>query len=160
MKYKFNFYTEYRQFYLQDKNSNADTGSINFWTDEAFLGRLALEKGIIGVGTQSYGRIKGEIELVDKPSDDFNYDDYDHIVEGGIYIQSGELQIIDCPNSEVEVTLKLTPGKYRARVYGSDFGSVKEPDLAHDTDNDYYKIEIWPDDNMERKVLKQYVEHY
>lgn len=35
---------------------------------------------------------------------------------------------------------------------------VKETDLANHTDNDFYKIEIWPDDNMERKVLKQYIE--
>lgn len=158
MKQKFNFYTEYHQFYLEDKESKSDTNSSDFWSDEAFNTKLAMVHGIVGVGTHCYGNIKGEIEVLDKPIENINYKLYDHIVEGGINIESGELQILDCPTSSVEVELKIKPGKYRVRIYGSNFASVKETDLANDTDNDFYKIEIWPDDNMERKVLKQFTE--
>ncbi|MGC4040336.1 MAG: hypothetical protein QM710_06000 [Flavobacterium sp.] len=157
MKHKFSFYTQYNQFYLADKDGKGDTGSSNFWTKEALKDKLALEKGIIGVGTQSYGEIRGEIEILEKPSDNVDYGLYDHVVEGGIDIKSGELQVLDCPNSHLELKLKLNPGKYRVRVYGSNFDSVIEEDLANDTDNDFYKIEIWPDENLERKVLKQYI---
>lgn len=155
-KNQFNFYTEYNQFYIEDKESRGNTGSSEFWSEEAFLNKLAIERGIIGVGTHSYGNIKGEIEILDKPTENINFDLYDHIVEGGINIESGELQILDCPNNHVELSIKVKPGKYRVRVYGSNFSSVKETDLAHDTDNDYYKIEVWKSENMERKVLKQW----
>lgn len=158
MKQKFNFYTQYNQFFIENKENKTEINQNNFWSEEAFLVRLALENGIIGVGTHSYGNIKGDIEILDKPKEDINYELYDHIVEAGINIESGELQILDCPNSQVELTLKVSPGKYRIRVYGSNFDSVKETDLANETDNDYYKIEIWKSEDMERKVLKQYIE--
>ncbi len=156
MVHKFNFYTSYNQFYLENKETKANTGASDFWSDQSFLDGLALEKGVIGVSTRSYGVIKGEIEILDKPKESINFDLYDHIVEGGIDIDSGELQILNCPDSHLELSLKVTPGKYRIRIYGSNFASVKEHDLANDTDNDYYRIEMWKSDNMERKVLKRF----
>lgn len=155
MKYRFNFYTSYNQFYLADKYTNANTGSEDFWTEKAFSDRLALEKGIIGVGIQSWGDVKGELHLLNVPSEVIDYSLYDHVVEGGINIQSGELQILNCPDGNLELSLKVNPGIYRIRVCGSNFASVEESDLANDTDNDYYRIEIWKSDDMERKVLKQ-----
>lgn len=158
MKQKFNFYTEYNQFYLEDKEKKENTNSGDFWSDEAFNAKLAMVYGIVAIGTHSYGNIKGEIEILDKPVENIDYKLYDHIVEGGINVESGELQILNCPDGHLELSLNLAPGKYRVRVYGSNFDSVKEPDLANDTDNDFYKIEIWKSDDMGRKVLKQYVE--
>jgi len=155
---QFNFETQYNQFYIEDK-SNEDKGnstSLDFWDENAFKERLAITDNIIGIGTQSYGNIKGDIEILNKPNDDIDYSKYDHIVEGGINIQSGELQILDCPNRHLELSLKVNPGKYRVRIYSSNLASVEETDLANDTDNDYYHIEIWPSEKMERKVLKQY----
>ena len=161
MKYKFNFYTQYNQFYLEDKEKKTEINPSTFWSEEAFNSKLALEKGIAGIGTHSYGNIKGEIEVLQKPTTNINYDLYDNIVGGSIDIESGELQSLDCPNNQVEFSLKLKPGKYRIRIYGSNFASVEETDLANDTDNDFYRIEVWPDDNdMERKILKQYAGSY
>lgn len=158
MKRKFNFYTEYHQFYLEDKEKKADTNSIDFWSEEAFNTKLAMVRGIVGVGTHSYGNIKGEIEILDKPLENIEYNLYDHIVEGGITIESGELQILNCPDRHLELSINVKPGNYRVRIYGSNFATVKETDLANDTDNDFYKIEIWKSDDIERKVLKQYIE--
>ncbi|MEE1946451.1 hypothetical protein VRU48_15105 [Pedobacter sp. KR3-3] len=64
MKYKLDFYTEYNQFYVQDKLSWGGTASASFWTDEAYHDRLAMEEGIVGVGTECYGPIKGELEIL------------------------------------------------------------------------------------------------
>jgi len=157
-KQYFKFQTEYRQFYLEDgkAENKGNTTSQNFWTEEAFNSRMALEKGIVGVGTESYGNIKGEIEILDKSNDNIDYNKYDHIVEGGINIPSGELQILNCPDSNLELTLKVNPGKYRVRIYSSNLESVKDYDLPNDTDNDYYRIELWKSDDMERKILKQF----
>lgn len=154
--YKFKFDTQYNQFYIEDKGSEGNTNTPDFWNGDAFNERMALGKGVVAVGTQSYGNIKGEIEVLEKPNNDIDYSKYDHIVEGGINIQSGELQILDCPNSHLELSLKVEPAKYRVRVYSSNLSSVKETDLSNDTDNDDYRIEIWKSNDMERKVLKQY----
>lgn len=156
MRHHFNFYTNYNQFYVKDKECIGDTGSDYFWTETAFLDRLALEKGIVGVRSESWGSIKGELEILEKPSKDVDYNKYDHVVEGGLDIHSGELQIIDCPNGSLELSIKVDPGKYRIRVYGSNLDTVKESDMISDTDNDYYRIEIWQSNDLERKVLKQY----
>jgi hypothetical protein len=76
---------------------------------------------------------------------------YDHIVEGGLALKSGILEILDCPSLSIELKIKIKPGFYRMRVYSSNLNSV-----IGDEGEDYYKIEIWPD-TMERKVLKRYV---
>ncbi|WP_313260972.1 hypothetical protein [Lacrimispora sp.] len=158
-KKHFNFYTDYHQFYLQDGNdkNNESRNSPEFWSEEAFSKRMALARGIIGVGIQSYGsKIKGEIEILDKPNINIDYSKYDHIVEGGIFIQSGELQVINCPDNNLELSVKIDPGNYRVRIYSCNLDSVKEYDQSNDTDNDYYYVELWKSDDMERKVLKQY----
>lgn len=156
MKNNINFDTQYNQFYLADNKSLKRTDDINFWSTEAHEDRLAMGSGIVGVGTECYGNIKAEIEILDTPNTNIDYSKYDHIVEGGINIQSGELQVLDCPDSHIELSLKVQPGKYRVRIYSSNLASVKETDLSSNTDNDYYRIEIWKSDDLDRKVLKQY----
>jgi len=158
MKHNFIFSTSYNQFYLADKLNQANTDSASFWTDESYNDKLAIAKGILGIGTKSYGNIKGELSVLEQPNKIDDYEKYDHIVEGGILVDSGIIQLLDCPNYSVELELQIKPGKYRVRVYGSNFSSVKEADLTNDSDSDFYKIEIWPDENMERKVLKQYID--
>jgi hypothetical protein len=49
--------------------------------------------------------------------------------------------------------VKVKPGKYRVRIYSSNLAGG---DMDEVEGKDYYKIEIWPDENMERKVLKRY----
>jgi len=73
-------------------------------------------------------------------------------VEGGLEIRSGILQVQDCLSSEVELEVKVNPGKYRVRIYSLNLDSV----AGNDEGDDHYKIEIWPDVNMERTILKQY----
>ncbi len=156
MNYKLDFKTQYNQFFICDKSSPSNTDSDSFWTDEAHSERLAMEEGIIGIGTQCYGHIKGELIVSKAENKQIDYNKYDHIVEGGLEVKSGVLQILDCPNSEVELELKVNPGKYRVRVYSSNLASA---DIDEDEGDDYYKIEIWPnpDSDIERKVLKQYI---
>ena len=156
MKKSFKFYTQYNQFYIHDKNFESDTSSIDFWDDQSFFQRLAIGKGILGVATQSYGYIKGEIEIIPFPPQTIDFEIFDHVVEVGLEIKSGELQLSDCPNTEIEIKIKIDSGNYRARIYSSNFESVLETDLDHDTDNDFYRIEIWASEDMTRSVLKQY----
>ena len=154
MKYKLEFSTQYKQFYLCDKESFKRTESSEFWTIDAHNDRLAIGEGILGIGTQCYGPVKGEMDILDRINITFDSTLFDHIVEGGIEIKSGILEVLDCPNSNVELTILLKPGSYCVRVYSSNLESVDG-----DAGNDYYKIEVWPEQqaSMERNVLKRFV---
>jgi hypothetical protein len=151
MRYELNFSTSHHQFFIGDKDYSQDTGDINFWTEEANNSRLAIGDGILGVGLECYGSFKGELILLDSKNEDIKFSQYDHIVEGGINVRTGILQVLDCPNSNIELEVNVNPEKYRVRIYSLDLRSVKD-----DSGDDYYIIEIWPDTNMERAVLKQY----
>ncbi len=152
MNHKLNFYTQYHQFYISDKESQRKTEEDSFWTEGATYSRLAIGDGILGVGIGSYGPFKGELIFLNSKEDLIKYGYFDHIVEGGINVKSGILQVLDCPNLNIELEVKVNPGSYRVRIYSLNLASV-----VGDSGDDYYKIEIWPDINMERTVLKQYL---
>lgn len=154
MKYKLDFRTSYNQFYIYDKGSPANTDSPSFWTAEAYDERLAIDDGILGVGTASYGHIRGELDILNSENRIIDYHQYGHVVEGGLEVKSGILQILDCPNSKIELEVKVKPGTYRVRIYSSNIANVADEDEGADR----YKIEIWPGSKMKRKVLKQFVD--
>jgi len=151
MTFDLDFYTAYNQFYICDKDFSGDTGSENFWTDTAFDSRLAVQSGVLGVGTECYGPVKGMLTILESVNTDLNIDKFDHIVEGSLEIKSGRLQVLDCPDSTVILETALEIGIYKVRVYSSNLASVDG-----DEGDDRYLIEIWPDSNRERKVLKRY----
>ena len=152
MKYKFDFYTQYSQFYLSSDNGSTLTLDSLNWSSDAYNDRLFIYKNMLVVLTECYGHVKGELDILDNANDKIDSNEYDHIVEGGLEIKSGELQILDCPNSKIEFEIKINPGIYRVRIYSSNLASIIDDD-----GDDYYNIEIWPDNDMERKVLKRYI---
>ena len=149
--FSLDFYTAYGQFYLADKDSALKTDSERFWTDEAFDARLALETGVIGVGIESYGPLKAELLLLDAEPGTFNENRYDHIVEGSLQLESGTLQVLNCPDTSLELELHMEKGSYRVRIYSVNLDSVED-----DAGDDFYKIEIWKAEPSDRKVLKMY----
>ncbi|NCI50328.1 hypothetical protein GWC95_10375 [Sediminibacterium roseum] len=151
MNYKLDFQTAYQQFYLSDKESPKKTDSDSFWTSEAHNHRLAIEDGILGIGTACYGHVKGEVNILKNEEAKNDYTKYDHIVEGSIKISSGVMQVLDCPNVNSELEIKLPNGSYRVRIYSSNLRSV-----VGDDGDDYYRIDIWPDSKIGRAVLKQF----
>ena len=88
MKYDLDFYTQYNQFYICDGNSSSDIEAKYFWTKEAYKDRLAIQDDILGVGTGSYGHIKGELYILDHDNNlsIADYNKYEHIVEGGLNV--------------------------------------------------------------------------
>lgn len=149
--FKINFATSHHQFYIGDKAVEGDTGSDRFWTNEAFQDRLAIETGILGVGTECYGPVKAEFYVLNKKPQESNFDQYDHVVEGSLEVTSEEIEVLNCPDSSVELKIYVAPGTYRVRVYSSNLKSVEG-----DEGDDSYKIEIWPDSLINRKVIKRY----
>lgn len=150
-RYELDFDTSYNQFFIVNKEGKSDTDSTDFWTAEAFEARMAIGEGLVGIGTQCYGPVKASLIIQTQPNDNFELDAYDHIVEGSLKIHSGVLQVLDCPNSSVELEVKVPPGNYRVRVYSSNLASVNG-----DEGDDFYQLEVWPDTLTERKVIKKY----
>jgi hypothetical protein len=145
-----NFTTSHHQFYIADSEYIGDTGSNDFWTTEASSERLAVAEDILGVATECYGHVHGELTILNETPEVKNLDFFDHVVEGGLEIRSGNLHVLDCPNNSIEFEVRLKPGNYRVRIYSSNLESVIDDD-----GDDYYTIEIWPDINKERLVLKR-----
>src|SRR3954471_19607438 len=118
MKYELQFYTDYSQFFICDYEPEGKTDSDAFWTDEAHEEKLAIEEGILGVGIGlAYGNINVEVDIIDFENNTFEVNDYSHIVEGNLKIKSGILQVLDCPNSTIELQVTVQPGDYRVRIY-------------------------------------------
>ena len=154
MKFDLIFTTDYRQFYINDIKANGNTSSENFWSDEAFEDKLAIEDGVIGVGiSNDEGNVICQFEILESKNTITNFDEFDHVVEGSIRFHSGILQVMDCPNSEIELESKIENGDYRLRVYSSNLKSVYD-----EIPNDFYNVEIWKEDYSDRKVLKRYIE--
>jgi hypothetical protein len=151
VNHKFSFSSSHHQFYICDKASPLETGDDDFWTTEAFDSKLAVGKGMLGVKTASYSRCRGELIVLDGKNDNTDYGQYDHIVEGCLQVSSGILQLLDCSGRKVQLQINIDPGAYRVRIYSSNFASVIDED-----GDDLYRIEVWPSEQLDRLVLKQY----
>ena len=69
MNNELSIFTQYAQFNIADKDAELehDTSNPNFWNDEAFNDRLAIDKGILGVSNQNDEALANiEIECCDK----------------------------------------------------------------------------------------------
>ncbi|TCC93923.1 hypothetical protein EZ428_03890 [Pedobacter frigiditerrae] len=149
MKYLLDFHTQYSQFYIADKFTYQQTDG-DFWNEDAYNDGLGSKDGILGVGTECYGPMKGELNTLSEENLNVDFANYDHIVEGSIEIKSGILQILDCPTSTIQLEVNLLPNWYMERIYSSNLESV-----YGDEGNDYYMIEIWPQPKANKKVLKR-----
>jgi len=152
MTSKFSFTTSYNQFYISDDLAPFPQ---NMWDEVSYNNRISVNNRFIGVITESYGNINGEIEILKSKKELSNFDAFDHVVEASIDIKSGKLKIEDCPNSSIELEISIKPGLYRIRIYSSNLKSVKFSDEYGDY-NDFYKIELWEEDYSEVRVLKQW----
>jgi len=157
MKREFDFLTFYNTFYL---TSDGGTEIKQGWFDDIRsyeANRLFQLKNILAVKTGSYGHIKGEIYILNQPADSYDFENYDHVVEGYLEVQSGSLQFLECPGSQLEYKIDITPGNYSVRVYSSNLSTT---DIDEMEGNDFYKIEMWINAEKELKVLKQFTESY
>jgi len=154
MKYRFDFYTQYRSFYLtSDNTEEASKPEVLAISNDEDNGRLIAVKNTLIVTTGSYGHIRGEVKLLHKRNELVDFDKYEHIVEAGVAVQSGKLQILDCPLSHIQFEINITPGLYGVRVYSS---GLSTSNFDEEEGNDRYLIEIWPDNTVKREVLKKY----
>ena len=153
MEFNLEFTTDYGQFYISDKNSIGDTGSTDFWNNQAFADKLAVENDILGVSIHNEnGLVRCNIIILPTRSSVVDFDNFDHVVEASIKINSRVLQVMDCPFHEIIKEINLENGEYRVRV-----NSINLKSSFDINPKDEYKIEIWKEDYSERIVLKRYL---
>jgi len=151
------FRTAYNQFYLCDKDAPGSTDSPEFWTEQAFDDKLAVEEGILGICTGTYSYVKGELSLRYCPPDETDFACCDHVVEGSLEIKAGILQVLDCPDSTVIAEFAVAPGCYRVRVRTAGLSSIIDEEAEAD---DTYVIDVWPAVAVPRRVLKKSMYSY
>jgi len=154
MKYSLDFRTFYNQFYISDKGASFDELNLS---DQDYNDRFAVYENMIVVYPESYGHIRGELFLLEKENKDYDLSIYHHIVEGGINVDSGIIQLLSCPSSEIGLEIQVSPGQYRVRVF---FLNLAGYDSDEEESNDHYKIEIWRDDNIDKKLIKNFPRLY
>jgi hypothetical protein len=106
--HKLDFWTSH-QFYLVNQSSPFRTDSDDFWTTQASTDKLAVEEEILGVGTECYGPVKGDLQVSDIEPGEQDFSDYDHVVEGSLELKSGVLQVFPCTGNVPVLELSLPP---------------------------------------------------
>jgi len=110
MKFELKFTTDYGQSYINDKNATGNTGSENFWADQAFRGKLAEKDGLIGIAiANNEGKVECEFDILDSKSLTKDFSAFDQVV-ASIKIHYRVLQILDCPHSEIEIETESENG--------------------------------------------------
>lgn len=109
------FDTSYNQFYIADKDSLGDTDR-DFWSEEAYNSHLAVGEGILGVGMESYTKARCQLKILKVKPTILDFNIYDHVVEAGLQIRTGILQVLNCPDSNVEFEYDIPVGYYGVRV--------------------------------------------
>jgi hypothetical protein len=150
--HKYRFRTAYSQFYLADKESPAATDSNSFWTEEAFADKLAVEEGILGICTGTYSYVKCELSFSTHRPSESRFDGCDQVVEASLELNSGVLQLLDCPDSTVIASFLLPIGCYRVRIITTGLESIVDEECEA---NDRYLVELWPEPLAPREVLKR-----
>lgn len=152
-KIEFAFFTEYYQFYILDAETTAQTDSDDFWNEEAEYYRLAIEEGLLGVTTATYGEISGDFRFLDEePALD---DSADHIVEASLNLASGKLEVKNCTSFETKFTFDLDKGEYRVRVSSFNLDTAND-----ELQQDKYVVDIWKSAFSAPKLIKEYIEVY
>jgi hypothetical protein len=143
----------YRQFYLLDPDQLGDTGSPEFWTQEALDSRLAVQPGVIGVGTDTDGEVPVMVELLDaEPT--MSLEPWDHVAEASLHFSAGRLQLAGCPDGDVPVArLSLAPGWFRVRVL---FAGLRDQPAHVEYSGDSYVVQVWASASGARTVLKRF----
>ncbi len=79
-------------------------------------------------------------------------DEWDHLVESGLVIQSGSLHVYGPEDTGInEASISLPPGSYSLLVCGREFDATNEHD---DDGDDTYTLRLWPGPLLERRVLR------
>jgi len=151
-RWAFTIRADHFQFYLEDVDSQADTGAI--WDDDAQARMLAVGPGLLAVGTVRYGgavRVVVEVRAA-RPQESFT--PWDRVVEASLEAPSGELVLFGPEDAGAAGLpgLRVPPGSYSALVYSGGLATVQDEEARQG--DDLYRIVLWPGPAIRPVVLK------
>ena len=143
-------FADYYQFYIQDES--ADGNLSDAWTDEAVDRLLAVAPGTVGIGTVRNTDVPLTIVILDREPK-FNSDQFDHIVECSISIESGRIVAAGCTDYFPDAArIEVRPGSYRVRVSFEALNTLSADGLEG---RDRYHLQLWPASVGPIEILKQ-----
>jgi len=151
ISYTLNLFADYHQFYLQDEQAETDTPDD--WGKQLTTQMIAVDPGIVGIGTARNLTVPVRVDLLDtRPDDDF--DGWDHVAEASLDASSGQIVIAGCVDYFPEAKrLPVSPGIYRVRVYYGGLNILSEDDSDGE---DHYHVVLWPEKHLSPEVLKKW----
>jgi len=148
-QYWFRVSAEFYQFIIADLWAEADLD----WNERTLIELFTLDTGSIGIGTNCEGPVSVEIQIWSSEAG-VGAEPWDHIVECGIEVPSGELVIAGCCEilDEGAFRISLTAGSYGARVY---YGNQYAWGDGEPTCTSHYMIMLWPSQHNAVRVIKR-----
>lgn len=150
-EYHLNLFADYFQFYIQDencRNSLADS-----WTAFAVENLLAINDGIIGVGTVRNTDIPVKIMVLEEKLNDNNFDHYDLINTCDLVVESEKIVVAGCTDYFPEaLRIPLENGIYCLRICYGNLDKLDETGLEGE---DFYEVYLWKTEELKGfKTLK------
>jgi hypothetical protein len=142
---------DHRQFIVRDASATLD---IDAYDERASREGLAVwgDHGGVTVFTASqWTETQVTVGLHDeRPT--LTLDDWDHVVEAGLHLSSGEMRLYGPEDTGVtEAAITLPQGAYSLVVSGCGFDTTNE---FGDEGADTYALRLWPGPLLQRRVLK------
>lgn len=141
------------QFVIVDQNANDDLSNI--WDDQTTLEKLAVRKSTVSIGTQINYVMTVVVNVLDK-APEINIDEWEHITESSIFLESGNLcinAITDHPFGPP--IFNFAPGYYRIMALHRGLIPLH---LNDDDTPEECKVIIWPSEYEIKKIIKQWEE--
>jgi len=156
MKYEFDVFADYFQFYVEDEAKPPIDDPGNIWNEQAIADLLATGPGYISVGTVRNMTVPVTIEIHPALSEDDHMrllESADHVVECSLEITSQRIVVMGCTDYYPDAPrIPITSGIYQVRIYYSGLNTLRENGLEGD---DEYRVVLFPGIFVEPKVLKR-----
>ena len=142
-------FADYNQFYVQDGGINPM--APDDWTDQDVESRAKVADYVVVVCPIRNTTVPVEIELFSTAP---MVDDVaaDHVVECGLSLPTGHLQIFECTGVAV-LNWQVEPGTYDVRLLYFGLGT-----LSHDglDGADRYLVQVWPGKSRGLSVIRKW----
>lgn len=129
---------DYFQVHVWDDGGQVDLGEA--WTEEAVSRGLAVDDGIVGMGTARNLEVPVAVTIYPEPPE--LQGDADSVVEADLECISGRVVVMGCTDYGPDaLRIHVPPGWYRVRASARGLRTVRENGLEGD---DEYRIDLWP----------------
>ncbi len=155
---EFMLFADTFQFWIQDGETD-DVLPVH-WEPEDEDNMALVANRVIAVRTARELDVPISLEVMDAPPrDDEPLEDWDHVVQCTLDVESGKLLITATSEDLYSAqNVLVTPGLYGLRIY---FGALDQIDSEGFEGDDYYKVKVWyvgqEDEVPPFEIMKQWL---